>query len=298
MPLLVPSAQLAPRVFDEPGAELRLLRKAEAVLQRRVDAVLVVLECLQDGHNYCAVLRTMEALGVQNVWLVSPPPMESKNALERRRLAELAESAKRGRVKRWAAQRRDAAWDADAEQDEQHLAFAKGAQRWLSLRSFESTEACVEALRESGREVWVTALEQRAQVLAPGAPWLEQDFPAALPPRLAIVLGAEGAGVSEAFKGAADRLVYLPLSGFAESLNVSVAAALVTQVLLQLYARASAERDARLPAEEASALRAAWYASLARSDEEREAYAGLLASPPGPLDDLRRSDEHRRGRNH
>merc|ERR1712079_534471 len=120
--------------------------------------------------------------------------------------------------------------------DEKHTAFAKGAQRWLSVREFESSDACLAELRKAGREVWVTALEQHAQVLAPGAPWLDEKFPAALPRRLALVLGSEGAGVSDFLKAAADRLVYLPLSGFAESLNVSVAAALAVRVLLQLYA--------------------------------------------------------------
>jgi len=296
MPLMVPKEQLAPETFDRPGLELRLIRKAEAVLQRRTGSLLVVLECLQDGHNHCAVLRTMEALGVQHVWLISPPPMESKNTLERQRLAEMADTAKRGRVKRYAAQRSEKAWQVDAEQDEQHLAFAKGAERFLSIRTFDDTAACLEALREAGREVWVTALEQQAQVLAPGAPWLEDNFPGALPKRLALVLGSEGLGVSDTFKAAADRLVYLPLSGFAESLNVSVAAALAVQLLLQLYARAFPEEELRLPAEELRSLRADWYAKLARSDDERKQYEALVDAPPVPLDDLRRSDMNRRGR--
>merc|ERR1719336_3525910 len=67
LPLPLPAEQLAPVAYDQAGGELRLLRKAETVLSRRTNALIVVLERLQDGHNYCAVLRTMEALGVQHV---------------------------------------------------------------------------------------------------------------------------------------------------------------------------------------------------------------------------------------
>mmetsp|Transcript_101374 Transcript_101374/g.316013 ORF Transcript_101374/g.316013 Transcript_101374/m.316013 type:complete len:341 (-) Transcript_101374:39-1061(-) len=268
------------------------------VFARRTGALLVVLERLQDGHNYCAVLRTMEALGVQHIWVVSPPSMESKNNIERRRLAELTKEAKKSRVKRWAAQRHEALWQADAWEDEENAAFAKGAQRWLSVREFESTEDCISALREAGREIWVTALEQAAEVLAPGAPWLSSGSGRGVPRRMAVVMGAEGSGVSSAFKAAADRLVYLPINGFAESLNVSVAAALVVQLILQLLAQSYSEDELCLEPDEVKALRTDWYKRLARTEDDHELYRSYLDSPPPPFDDLRRPDAHRQGRHH
>ena len=59
--------------FDTAGAELRVLRKAEAVLQRRTDQIIVVVERCTATHNYTAVIRTAEALGIQHVWLIAPP---------------------------------------------------------------------------------------------------------------------------------------------------------------------------------------------------------------------------------
>lgn len=69
----VPPSQLCPSEFEEPSTDSRLLRRIETVLQRRTARIVLVLERLQDGHNYAAVLRTCESLGVQHVWIVSPP---------------------------------------------------------------------------------------------------------------------------------------------------------------------------------------------------------------------------------
>eukprot|EP00747_Dinoflagellata_sp_TGD_P184032 gnl/TRDRNA2_/TRDRNA2_39341_c0_seq1.p1 gnl/TRDRNA2_/TRDRNA2_39341_c0~~gnl/TRDRNA2_/TRDRNA2_39341_c0_seq1.p1 ORF type:complete len:372 (+),score=59.06 gnl/TRDRNA2_/TRDRNA2_39341_c0_seq1:130-1116(+) len=289
LPLHLPAEQLEPTEFDVAGADLRLLRKAETVLSRRTASIIVVLERLQDGHNYCAVLRTMEALGVQHVWLVSPPPMESKNTIKRRAQEVLAQEATTTRTRKRAQERVDALWSVDAQEDEKHLSFAKRAQGWLTVREFDTTGECVQALRAEGRAIWCTALEQNAEVLSPGAPWLEND----LPQRLAVVMGAEESGVSDAFKAASDRLVYLPLHGFAESLNVSVATALVVQLLLQLYANARLPSELCLTAEEERSLRIEWYMKLARNDEERERYMSYVENPPAPLHDVRRPDSHR-----
>eukprot|EP00879_Flechtneria_rotunda_P019621 GHRR01020617.1.p2 GENE.GHRR01020617.1~~GHRR01020617.1.p2 ORF type:complete len:101 (+),score=30.31 GHRR01020617.1:687-989(+) len=53
-----------------------------------------------------------------------------------------------------------------------------------------------------------------------------------LPPLLAVVMGSEASGISSDMRTVADRCIYLPMYGFTESLNVSVAAALVLQVLI------------------------------------------------------------------
>jgi TrmH family RNA methyltransferase len=47
------------------------------------------------------------------------------------------------------------------------------------------------------------------------------------PPRLALVVGNEGAGLSESSRARAERLVALPLSAMVESLNVAVAAGIL-----------------------------------------------------------------------
>ncbi|HEX2092820.1 MAG TPA: TrmH family RNA methyltransferase, partial [Longimicrobiaceae bacterium] len=62
-----------------------------------------------------------------------------------------------------------------------------------------------------------------------GAPPLGPDCPG----RAALVVGNEGAGVSDATRARADREVGIPLRGRAESLNVTSAAAILLYELLR-----------------------------------------------------------------
>ena len=154
---------------------------------------------------------------------------------------------------------------------------------WITVREFARTSDCIEALREDGRTVWVTDLGQRAHELTKDR--------TNLPARMAIVFGTESTGCSEEMLAAADRRVYLPLHGFADSLNLSVAAALVLQHLF--YTCPSAV--GAMPDAQKRELRRAWYAKLARSPEEERRYAALVDAPPPPFTDLRRPDAHRVG---
>ncbi|CAM9367968.1 unnamed protein product, partial [Heterosigma akashiwo] len=63
----------SPISYDTAGMPLRLLKKAEAVLARRTARFIMVLERCTDSHNYTAVIRTAECLGVQHVWVIDPP---------------------------------------------------------------------------------------------------------------------------------------------------------------------------------------------------------------------------------
>lgn len=73
----------------------------------------------------------------------------------------------------------------------------------------------VRKLQEAG--FWVTGLDMDGR---------ETLFLADLPPRSAIVVGAEGKGLGEAAAKACDDLRFIPIKGSAGSLNASVAAAL------------------------------------------------------------------------
>ena len=88
----------------------------------------------------------------------------------------------------------------------------------LDVRTFTSTAACIAAVRADGRELWVTDLSQDALALDADA----ASLASVLPPRLAVVIGSEGVGVSKRMIDAADRRVFLPMYGFTESFNISV----------------------------------------------------------------------------
>ena len=134
------------------------------------------------------------------------------------------------------------------------LSVVQAAGRWLTLRYFETTSDCIAALRAEGRTIWVTTL-------SPNSKRFDRDFVRAgnvIPDKLAVVLGREIDGVSPEMCAAADLSVFLPMCGFSESFNVSVAAALVIQRLTDLCPTEGGDLDA----EEKQQLRDTWYRHL------------------------------------
>ena len=63
----------------------RLAMRINTVLSRRTGRLIAILERLQDGHNYSAIFRTCETLGIQSVWIIGPPAERyaSRQALKR-----------------------------------------------------------------------------------------------------------------------------------------------------------------------------------------------------------------------
>jgi tRNA (guanosine-2'-O-)-methyltransferase len=92
---------------------------------------------------------------------------------------------------------------------------SSGAYKWLDYVRWTSVAECFGHLKQEGFQVLATRLE-------PGARQL-YDFDLARP--TALVLGNEHRGISEEAATLADELVYIPMLGMVESLNVSVAAA-------------------------------------------------------------------------
>ncbi|CAE8679969.1 unnamed protein product [Polarella glacialis] len=306
----VPVEQLAPMDLEDQNDANRLARRIEAVLRRRTGRVLVVLERLCNGHNYSAVLRTCEALGIQHVWLIEPPEGDdlfeaAKLRRFRHQQAFVSDQAAKEAVRqpsdasvqvgsrRWRRlEEAKTGWTEDASMDEHHASAARGAARFLSIREFASTSECIEALRADERTIWATDLAQGAEVLAFGAPWLQSG--SSMPPRLALVLGTESTGVSTEMLSAADQRIYLPQNGFSDSLNVSVASALALQTLLLLYGPlACGDLMNESPAEEIATLRDKWASEVARDEAMLEHVRAALASGVKPLDDIRRCDAFR-----
>jgi tRNA (guanosine-2'-O-)-methyltransferase len=93
---------------------------------------------------------------------------------------------------------------------------ARGAERWLALHRHQSTPEAIAALGAQGIAVWVADLDPT------GIP--PEEVPVDKP--VCLWFGAELVGVSPEARAAADGVVQLPMHGFAQSLNVSVAAAL------------------------------------------------------------------------
>lgn len=91
-----------------------------------------------------------------------------------------------------------------------------GADKWVEIQRWKTTRECVEALRKEKKQIIVTHLDVTSK------PIHEVDFTKPC----AIVLGNEKEGVSKEMIEAADHRVILPMVGFVQSYNISVAAAL------------------------------------------------------------------------
>ena len=97
---------------------------------------------------------------------------------------------------------------------------SKGTQRWLDVVRHDSAEACARRLKDAGYSIYVAAM---------GGEATPEDLREV--PRLAVVFGNEHRGVSPEMRALADGTFSIPMRGFVESLNVSVAAAITLQTL-------------------------------------------------------------------
>ena len=99
---------------------------------------------------------------------------------------------------------------------------SQGAYRWVHVTLHQSERACVSALRASGHRIFVATMdgEVRPEALA-------------AEPRPALVFGNEHAGVSDCLRELADGTFSIPMCGFVQSLNVSVAAAISLYAAMQ-----------------------------------------------------------------
>jgi tRNA (guanosine-2'-O-)-methyltransferase len=99
--------------------------------------------------------------------------------------------------------------------------IAMGAQQWVDVHSYENSSACVQKLRDQGYEIIATTPYGDACSL--------EDFN--FDQKLALFFGTEKDGLGQYVLNEADRRLKVPMSGFTESLNVSVSAAIILQHL-------------------------------------------------------------------
>ncbi len=133
-----------------------------------------------------------------------------------------------------------------------------GTERWLSLERVDTPEQCIQQLRTSGSKiVLLQSAELSTKEGAVSVSIAELPFGE----KLAFVFGNEHKGVSPEFRKAADLLAHIPMVGFVESLNISVAAAITFYTALLM-------KRPVLPAEERRELRERWLVKDLRGGEE------------------------------
>lgn len=97
----------------------------------------------------------------------------------------------------------------------------QGADKWVETKKWKHTKDFIKYAKDNKIRICVTSLEA-------AKPIHEIDFRAPL----ALVLGNEKSGISKEMFDAADERVIIPMPGFVQSFNISVAGALC---LYQIY---------------------------------------------------------------
>eukprot|EP00934_Nitzschia_sp_Nitz4_P003992 Nitzschia sp. Nitz4//scaffold291_size36643//28789//30195//NITZ4_007769-RA/size36643-processed-gene-0.31-mRNA-1//-1//CDS//3329546145//3982//frame0 len=230
-------------LMDSVDLDQRMLRKAEAVIQWRTSRLVLVVERCTNDHNYSAILRTAEALGIQVVHMIDPPPLPHEYTGESAPVPVTQQEKRQAEL----------STPEELEARRQHHLFARNATEWLTVRDHATSQDCVAELRREGYQLWVTDLSQEAQCLT------MSDGPA-IPEKVALVMGTEAVGCSQYILDEADLRVYLPLRGFADSLNLSVATALIIHQLFVM----DPTLIGSMSSQEKLELRKAWYSKLCK----------------------------------
>jgi len=141
---------------------------------------------------------------------------------------------------------------------------AKGSQKWLNLHRYredgDNTKTCLQTLRAQGYQIIATTPHNDSCLL--------QDFD--INKKTAFVFGVEADGVSDYVKEQADGFLKIPMFGFTESLNISVAAAIVLQdVTTKLR---NTDLNWQLSEEEKSVLYFDWVKKTIKNVDKLEAH--------------------------
>lgn len=119
---------------------------------------------------------------------------------------------------------------------------ATGSQNWVNVHSHESTPEAIAALRAQGMQIIATNLSDTA------IDFREVDYTKPT----AILMGQEKHGISDEALALADQDVIIPMVGMCQSLNVSVASALILyEAQRQRQDAGMYDGECRLPSNEA-----------------------------------------------
>ena len=95
--------------------------------------------------------------------------------------------------------------------------IAMGAEKWVDINQHQDMKSCIASLRAKGYQIIATTPHNDSCML--------DEFDVSK--KSAIFFGTEIDGLSEEVMKEADGFIKIPMVGFSESLNISVAAAIV-----------------------------------------------------------------------
>lgn len=142
--------------------------------------------------------------------------------------------------------------------------IVRGTDQWIELRKWPDTPSLVAHLREQGYRIVVTSPHTGGST--PGDFDIESG-------KFALFMGTEKTGISDWLMEQADHHLQIPMVGFAESLNISVCAAIATNRLSERI-RSSETIDWHLTATEQQQTLYRWLCHSIRDSD------GILSRMP------------------
>jgi tRNA (guanosine-2'-O-)-methyltransferase len=178
--------------MEETAQPKRSVRKrADAVKQFRCKNLIAVLENPTDVKNIGTVIRNVNALGVEKIYVVDPRrnlPDDWQDLRERRAVSKVSVSAV----------------------------------KWTFVKRFDSTDECFDHLEKNGFRSIVTSphVKGKASIFLH-----EGDYTAYT--KLAVWFGSEATGISELAVDRSEMCVCIPMFGIIESLNLGTSSGIV-----------------------------------------------------------------------
>jgi tRNA (guanosine-2'-O-)-methyltransferase len=203
------------------------LDRMDRVLDGRLRGLTVLLEDVYKPQNMGACIRTLEALGIQDVHVVDG----SADFVPNRKVTQ-------------------------------------GCDKWVDLHHHTSATEAARALRARGYRVLATSLEATSELH-------ELDFSTPV----ALCFGNELKGITDELASEADETFRIPMFGFTQSFNLSVAVGMCMQTAANAR-RQAIQASGDLSDDEKAALKRRWI-PLARKNAG-EILAALSTRPEDP----------------
>jgi len=178
-------------VEEEKKSRPSVRKRANAIKSFRCKNLIAVIEDPRDIKNIGTVIRNVNALGVEKVYIVDPGkklPDDWQDMRERKSLSDTSVSAV----------------------------------KWTFVRRFDSTEACLTHLEKYGYVSIVTSPHVKGKT---NVYLHEGDYTG--PTKLAVWFGNESRGISPLAVERGDMCVAIPMFGMIESLNLGTSSGIV-----------------------------------------------------------------------
>ena len=178
-------------VEEEAKPRTSVRRRANEIKAFRCKNLIAVLENPTDVKNIGSVIRNVNGLGVEKVYIVDPKrslPDEWQELRERRSVSKISVSAV----------------------------------KWTFVKRFDSTDECFDYLEKKNFKSIVTSphVKGRASIYLQ-----EGDF--TVHSKLAVWFGSESIGISERAVERSEMCVSIPMFGMIESLNLGTSSGIV-----------------------------------------------------------------------